>query len=166
MENASKALIIAGAILISILLISVGIMVFNSINQPLEEAKGQGSSQAAQIFNSRFTKYEGRQSAANARTLIQEINASNAVNDRQVHLFGQGSTNKAESFPEGKDGSVGAGSYTTTVNSSKYYNVTIAYGTKPSDKGYITEVLIVTDDTKVVSKPKDGDPQDGDPQDD
>jgi len=32
MENASKALIIAGAILISILLISVGILIFNSIS--------------------------------------------------------------------------------------------------------------------------------------
>ena len=33
MENASKALIIAGAILISILLISVGIMVMNSTDE-------------------------------------------------------------------------------------------------------------------------------------
>ena len=50
MENASKALIIAGAILISILLISVGILVFNSISEVTDDAGETGDiilSQAA-----------------------------------------------------------------------------------------------------------------------
>jgi len=38
MENASKALIIAGAILISILLISLGIMLFNSSKGVTDQA--------------------------------------------------------------------------------------------------------------------------------
>jgi len=38
MENASKALIIAGAILISILLISLGIMMFNSSKGTTDQA--------------------------------------------------------------------------------------------------------------------------------
>ena len=38
MENASKALIIAGAILISILLISLGIIAFNSSKSTPEQA--------------------------------------------------------------------------------------------------------------------------------
>ncbi len=38
MENASKALIIAGAILISILLISLGIVMFNASKGPTGQA--------------------------------------------------------------------------------------------------------------------------------
>ena len=43
MENASKALIIAGAILLSILLISLGIMIFNNASNV---ANGQQMDQA------------------------------------------------------------------------------------------------------------------------
>ena len=39
MENASKALIIAAAILISILLISLGLMAFNSSKDTSDQAK-------------------------------------------------------------------------------------------------------------------------------
>ena len=57
MENASKALIIAGAILLSILLISLGIMIFNQAQDSLD---GNGMNQAKiTTFNSQFTKYEG-----------------------------------------------------------------------------------------------------------
>ena len=40
MENASKALIIAGAILIAILLISLGIIMFNSSKGTTDQATG------------------------------------------------------------------------------------------------------------------------------
>jgi len=43
MENASKALIVAGAILISILLISVAILIFNSISGVTDNAGDAGS---------------------------------------------------------------------------------------------------------------------------
>ena len=59
MENASKALIIAGAILISILLISVGIIIMNAINDPVSRTSETAASQAVQIFNSQFTGYAG-----------------------------------------------------------------------------------------------------------
>ena len=59
MENASKALIIAGAILISILLISVGIIIMNAINDPVQQGAGAAQSQAVQIFNAQFTAYAG-----------------------------------------------------------------------------------------------------------
>ena len=64
MENASKALIIAGAILIAILLISVGIMVMNSVNKPMDQAKMQADAQAINIFNSKFEMYEGKNRSA------------------------------------------------------------------------------------------------------
>jgi len=76
MENASKALIIAGAILLAILLISLGILIFN---QAQDTVNNSGMSQAEiAAFNNRFLKYEGTQKGSVAKSLITEVLASNA----------------------------------------------------------------------------------------
>ena len=77
MENASKALIIAGAILISILLISVGIIIMNAINDPVSRTSETAASQAVQIFNSQFTGYAG--SDVDYNTTKQCITAVNSA---------------------------------------------------------------------------------------
>ena len=75
MENASKALIIAGAILLSILLISLGIMIFNTAQ---DTTRNSGMNQAqVSSFNNKFTKYEGNIKGSEVKSLIQEIIASN-----------------------------------------------------------------------------------------
>ena len=75
MENASKALIIAGAILLSILLISLGIMIFNQAQSAID---GSGMSDAQlQTFNSKFLKYEGKQKGSTIRSMVQEVIANN-----------------------------------------------------------------------------------------
>ena len=56
MENASKALIIAGAILISILLISLGIVIYNSAKDAA--STDQMDDFQVSAFNSKFTQYE------------------------------------------------------------------------------------------------------------
>ena len=77
MENASKALIIAGAILIAILLISVGIMVMNSMNKPIDEAASEADSQAVRIFNAKFDSYLGDgQSASTAKQVISIVEST------------------------------------------------------------------------------------------
>lgn len=107
MENASKALIIAGAILLAILLISLGIMIFN---QAQDTVSNSGMSQAEiSAFNNKFTKYEGDQKGSVVRSLIQEVIASNSDPNnasRQIAI----------------DGTAGATatSSSTIVNSSKY----------------------------------------------
>ena len=82
MENASKALIIAGAILLSILLISLGIMIFT---QAQDVVSGSGMTEAQiSAFNSKFTKYEGNYKGTMVKSLIQEViatNSSSASND-------------------------------------------------------------------------------------
>ena len=76
MENASKALIIAGAILLAILLISLGIMIFN---QAQDTVNNSGMSQAEKTaFNNKFLKYEGEQKGSVVKSLINEVLASNA----------------------------------------------------------------------------------------
>ena len=90
MENASKALIIAGAILLSILLISLGIMIFN---QAQDATKNSGMSKAEiSTYNAQYTKYEGKQSGSTVKSLIQEANVNNASDtangsSRQVAVY-------------------------------------------------------------------------------
>ena len=76
MENASKALIIAGAILLAILLISLGIMIFN---QAQDTVSGSGMDQAAvSTFNNQLLKYEGNIKGTMVKSMIQEVLAINA----------------------------------------------------------------------------------------
>ena len=80
MENASKALIIAGAILLAILLITLGIYIFQ---QAQSTVNNSGMSQAEiQTFNSQFTKYEGTKVKGSAvKSLIQEVNVNNSQDE-------------------------------------------------------------------------------------
>lgn len=75
MENASKALIIAAAILISILLISVGVYVVGIAQEQINNS--DMSSIELETFNQKFTKYEGTQKGSAIRTLVQEVMAYN-----------------------------------------------------------------------------------------
>ena len=78
MENASKALIIAGAILLSILIISLGIMVYNNAKNTVGSANL--NKQEIQTFNSQWENYEGtKKTASEIRTLYQAIISSNAA---------------------------------------------------------------------------------------
>ena len=77
MENASKALIIAGAILLSILIITLGIMVYNNSKNAVGNANL--SQQEIATFNSQWESYVGsNKTASEVRTLISAVIASNA----------------------------------------------------------------------------------------
>lgn len=87
MENASKALLIAGAILIVIVLISVGMLIVNSTNDVTGQASATATSQAIQTFNNQFIQYEGEQKGSTVKNLYQTVQASNAANpDHTVTL--------------------------------------------------------------------------------
>jgi len=76
MENASKALIIAGAILLAILLISLGIYIFTGAQ---DTVKNSGlSEQEVSTFNSAILKYEGsNKSASDVRAIKNEAVVAN-----------------------------------------------------------------------------------------
>jgi hypothetical protein len=80
MENASKALIIAGAILISILLIGVGMFIYNAAQKPITGAGDQMDEQAIRMFNQKFESYDGVQNGSNVKALISAVITSNATN--------------------------------------------------------------------------------------
>lgn len=72
MENASKALIMAGAVLIAILIISLGIFVFNRASGDAKEQANLDKEEIA-AFNSKLTPYLGRQSGSQVNALIQYV---------------------------------------------------------------------------------------------
>ncbi len=133
MENASKALIIAGAILLAILLISLGIMIFN---QASDTVSNSGMTEAEiTSFNNKFLKYEGIQKGTMVRALCQEAMANNSESsnaDRKVVV-------KAKYPAPGytilvsKDNSTA----TTNVSDNSAFNVEMTYG----DNGLITEII-------------------------
>ncbi len=93
MENASKALIIAGAILISILLISIGIILINSGKDVTSTGTAGMNSQKIQTFNSQFTAYEGTRKGSEIKNLVNVVNASNASDsEHQVNIYSSASS--------------------------------------------------------------------------
>ena len=114
MENASKALIIAGAILLAILLISLGIMIFN---QAQDTVNNSGMSQAeVQAFNNKFLKYEGIRTGSEVKALINEVIASNSDPNNAKRIVTINS----------KDVTATA---TSKIDTAKTYNVTLTYDT-------------------------------------
>lgn len=90
MENASKALIIAGAILISIILISIGIMVVRSGDELIGGAGQQLDAQQIEMFNSQFTSYTGAQKGSSVRSLMGQVISSNASHDEEQQIAVEG----------------------------------------------------------------------------
>lgn len=117
MENASKALIIAGAILLAILLISLGIMVFT---QAQETVNDTSLSQAeVTSFNSNYLKYEGKQSGTMVKSLFSDVIANNAK---------ESNPDIAVTFTTGSLSSATSGISTSKIDTTKQYTVVLGYG--------------------------------------
>ena len=133
MENASKALIIAGAILLAILLISLGIMIFN---QAQDTVNNSGMTQAEiTAFNNKFLKYEGtRKTKSDIQALVNEVTVSNAD---------ASNTNRKIAIYNASDKSVIINSVSNKVSTSKLnkdekYKISVLYCTNPeTDKPYL-----------------------------
>lgn len=71
MENASKALIMAGAILVAILIISLGVLMFNKFGGAAKEAANMDEQEIAS-FNAKITPYIGNAiSGSQVNALLQ-----------------------------------------------------------------------------------------------
>ena len=130
MENASKALIIAGAVLIAILLIAFGVAMINAAQAPIDQATGATSQQEAQIFNAKFSSYAGsRVSGSNVRSLLGIINTNNA----------QSSNPFAVTIGTNAVANDQVGAQISTIVTTKTYNVTFQYDVTT---GFINAVTI------------------------
>ncbi len=124
MENASKALIIAGAILLSILIISLGIMVYNNAKGTVSDSNLDAES--AQTFNTKFTQYGGTQRGTALNSLIDAAIANNATGSHTVG-FKVGGESVAETAPNSM----------TRYSNSESKTVTFKY-----ENGYVRYIII------------------------
>ena len=76
MENASKALLIAGAILLSILIIAIGMFIYNSAQSTVNNSLTSMTTQEVDAFNNQFVSYEQEQSGSNVKALIGRLIAN------------------------------------------------------------------------------------------
>ena len=83
MENASKALIIAGSILIAIIIISLGIVVFNNMSGSVQRNADLTEQQIAS-FNSKITPYLGESvSGSQVNTFMELVRTINQKADNE-----------------------------------------------------------------------------------
>ena len=126
MENASKALIIAGAILLAILLISLGIIIFS---QAQDTVNNSGMTQAeVQTFNGQLVKYEGDQKGTVVKTMIQEVLA--------INNNGSGYTITVNV----NDTAISTTNPTKDINNASTYNVELVYDT--TGTGRVTTINV------------------------
>ena len=87
MENASKALIIAGAILVSILIVGLGVIIYNNVSGI---ASGTNlDSQEITAHNSPFEGYFGDYvSGSNVKALLTQVQANNSAANRNDEVVG------------------------------------------------------------------------------
>lgn len=140
MENASKALIIAGAILLAILLITLGIYIFQ---QAQSTVNNSGMSQAEiQTFNSQFTKYEGSMKGSAVKSMVQEVNVNNSQDESNEHQItidaSTGSGASASSLIPLASGKTNQ-YLTNNIKNTKTYTVSI---TEYGSNGRITKIKV------------------------
>ena len=124
MENASKALIIAGAILLVILLIGLGVFVYNQASTTVNSAANMDQLEVAR-FNGQFEPYINKEiSGTTAKSLIQTIESSNYASEPQVYC---------------------AGATQKDVKRAHTYSTEVEY-----DHGVITQILIRDLDDNVL----------------
>ena len=125
MENATKALLIAAAILIAIVLVSIGVFVLRQ-GQDAMDSVDMSESQILS-FNANFKSYEGLQRGSQVKALLQRIKTSNkkaaAGDNSTVINFNGGSINNADD----------------NVETGAYYKVTFG---ENNNTGLINEVTI------------------------
>ena len=93
MENATKGLLLAAAILIAIILIAVPLRILTSTKRVAEEVGESTVDLETSVYNSQFTKYAGnKKSASDVRALlstIQQLKSGNKIKGKLLINFQQ-----------------------------------------------------------------------------
>lgn len=146
MENASKALIIAGAILISILLISLGILVYNNAKQTADG--GNLNAEEAQTFNTKITQYCGsKKSATDMNSLMDAIAASNGAQNKlssgERHVISVSIGTSSPSYITGNSVSLNSNTSLDGISYPNFSSGTTFTATYKTDAdGYVSSVEI------------------------
>ena len=148
MENASKALILAGAILISIMIISLGVLLFNKMGSSAKDAANMDEQEIAN-FNSKITPYVGDNiSGSQVNALIQlvisidnsAISSGDLSKTVSINYKSTNNKNNTISVNASKQLKDSVGDATRKVNTGAgiYYKVKATYG----DDGLIKSIKV------------------------
>ena len=145
MENASKALIIAGAILLAIAIIGVGMAVFNNASDSVSGT--DMSSEEVTAYNSEFDSYEGNAvRGSRVKTLINTVKQHNltATDDSEkvqvLTAAGETEVSVDEVDVDGAASTTGLQETSNAIQSGRTYQVSFGYD--PSS-GKITTIYVV-----------------------
>lgn len=123
MENASKALIMAGSILIAIIIISLGIMVFKNMSNSVTKNTSLTKEQIS-AFNSKIQPYIGESvSGSQVNTLMQLVRTINQKADSEDNSVRKIKVNGSDKI--------------TRYDTVKFYKVTGEY-----EEGLLTKITI------------------------
>ena len=144
MENASKALIIAGAILLAIAIIGVGMFVFRAVSN-LIEGSADLTPQQVDTYNREFLAYTGNQRGSQVKNLCTLINNHNmsATDPSELIVLVEGTAANPNPAPTEKNAK---GTTTSDINtisakilSGRTYTITFGYD---DDSALITQIGI------------------------
>ena len=144
MENASKALIIAGAILLAIAIIGVGMYVFNNASDSVSGT--DMSSEEVTAYNSEFDSYEGSSvRGSRVKTLINTVKQHNLTakdaSEKVQVLTTAGETEvSVDDVDERASSTEGLQETANNIQSGRTYQVSFGYD--PSS-GKITTIYVV-----------------------
>ena len=131
MDNASKALIMAGAILIAVALVSLGVYLYQSAANSVTDSSAWMDSAKVETQNAKFEKYAGtRVKGPEVKSLIRAVGTFNA-ND----IWPADITIKFGSYASGDS------TLANEIDDRKYYTVTMSG--YDATYGYLTEINIV-----------------------
>ena len=147
MENASKALIIAGSILLAILIIAMGVMIFNNA----KNAADTSTFDTAEInmFNQKFERYSNTQLGSQVKSLIS-FAISNASTNKdepsklpKVIFIDEDGTKKpteggTKASDENKEYIKALGDIRNVIKSTHTYKITLDY----ANTGLIGKITI------------------------
>ena len=142
MENASKALIIAGSIIIAILIISLGILLFNKMGGSAKKMANMDE-QEITAFNSRIIPYLGNStSGSQVNALIQYVISNNLACVKSGETFKAIKitypTNTTGIYYSGTEVTYGNNVKRVETGPSKLYKVNATY----NDNGLITFIKV------------------------
>lgn len=133
MENASKALIIAGAILLSILIIALGVFIFQKAQGAMGDV-GLDEQKIASV-NQKYEAYEGEnKSGSDVRALIDLVRTNNNTYD---------ASEKRTISINDKSAAADLATYKNTIKPGNTYTITItSYYGSGATKGLVEKITI------------------------
>lgn len=141
MDNASKALIMAGAILLAVAIIGIGIYIFNYANGLIGSSVAGIDAMEASLSNQKFNIYMGKKiRGSQIKELLNEVIINNKGNSELIRVNVYDSilgANKTHQTSETQIKKI-----INAINDGSYYTISVTKGCKYYENGYRSDGTI------------------------